>query len=75
MIKIQCLGCIWITYKSVYFLAKFGCHQCSSFDNIKVLIFGAFGFKTPIDVPQIVFWRVDLTLCMESYTSFDRSDL
>jgi len=35
--------------------AKFGLNRCSTFDNMKVLIFCAFGLKTPIHAPEIVF--------------------
>ena len=32
-----------------YYCAKFGCDRCSSFDNVKVSIFGAFGLNlTPL---------------------------
>jgi len=34
---------------------KFGWNHCSTFDNMKVLIFCAFGLKTPIHVPEIGF--------------------
>jgi len=40
---------------SLYHRAKFGCHRCSSFDNTKVSIFGAFGLKTPIHAPKLGF--------------------
>jgi len=33
--------------------AKFGWNGCSTFDNMKVLIFYAFGLKTPIHAPKI----------------------
>jgi len=37
------------------------------FDNMKVLIFCAFGLKTPIHAPKIVFfWGGDLTLLVGS---------
>jgi len=32
--------------------AKLGCNRCSFFDNMKVLISGTFGLKTPIHVPE-----------------------
>jgi len=31
-----------------YHCAKFGCDRCSSFDNMKVSIFGELNWKTPI---------------------------
>jgi len=44
----------------LWYCAKFGCDRCSSFDNVKVAIFGMFGFKMPIHAPKIVFfWRFD----------------
>ena len=36
-----------------YRYAKFGWNRCSTFDNIKVLIFCAFGLKTPFHAPKI----------------------
>ena len=33
--------------------AEFGWNRCSSFHNMKVLIFCAFGLKTPIHAPKI----------------------
>jgi len=36
----------------LYHSAQFGCDRCSSFDNTKVSIFGAFGLKTPIYAPK-----------------------
>ena len=40
--------------------AKFGWNRCSTFDNMKVLIFCAFGLKTLIHAPKIgVFWGFD----------------
>ena len=51
----------------LYRCAKFGLNRCSTFDNIKVLIFCAFGLKTPIHAPKIVFfWGGDLTPLVES---------
>ena len=41
--------------------AKFGWNRCSTFDNMKVLIFCAFGLKTPIHAPKIGFFWGDLT--------------
>jgi len=38
-------------FDSVYHCIKFGLNRCSSFDNMKVLIFIAFGLKMPIHVP------------------------
>ena len=37
----------------LYCCAKFGWNRCSTFDNMKVLIFCAFGLKTPIHAPKI----------------------
>ena len=37
----------------LYRWAKFGWNRCSTFDNMKVLIFCAFGLKTPIHAPKI----------------------
>jgi len=36
----------------LYRCAKFGWNRCSTFDNMKVLIFCAFGLKTPIHAPK-----------------------
>jgi len=45
----------------LYRCAKFGCDRGSSFDNMKVPIFRAFGLKTPIHAPKCVFFaRFDL---------------
>ena len=38
----------------LYRCAKFGWNRCSTFDNMKVLIFCVFGLKTPIHAPKIV---------------------
>ena len=35
----------------LYRCAKFGWNRCSTFDNMKVLIFCVFGLKTPIHPP------------------------
>jgi len=37
----------------LYRFAKFGLNRCLTFDNMKVLIFCAFGLKTPIHAPKI----------------------
>jgi len=37
----------------LYRFAKFGWNRCSTFDNMKVLIFCALGLKTPIRAPKI----------------------
>jgi len=37
----------------VYHCAKFGYDRCSSFDNMNVSIFGAFGWKEPIHASKI----------------------
>jgi len=53
----------------LYRCAKFGWNRCSTFDNMKVLIFCAFGLKTPIHAPKIgnailVFEKFEiLTIC------------
>ena len=44
---------VWWT---LYQCAKFGSNRSSSFDNIYVLAFCEFGFKTPIDAHFGVFW-------------------
>ena len=40
----------------LYRYAKFGWNRCSTFDNMKVLIFCVFGLKTPIHAPKIGFF-------------------
>jgi len=46
--------------RGLYHSAKFGYDRYSSFDNMNVLIFCAFGCKTPIDDPKIgVLWQFD----------------
>jgi len=43
----------------LYRCAKFGWNRCSTFDNMKVLIFCAFGLKTLIHAPKIgVLWVI-----------------
>jgi len=37
----------------VYLCAKFGLNRCSTFNNMKVLIFCVFGLKTPIHALKI----------------------
>jgi len=37
----------------LYRCAKFGLNCCSTFDNMKVLIFCVFDLKTPIHAPKI----------------------
>ena len=39
--------------RGLYRWAKFGWNRCSTFGNMKVLIFCAFGLKTPIHTPKI----------------------
>jgi len=56
-------GAYWDDPRSLlgglYRLAKFGRNRCSTFDNMKVLIFCAFGLKTPIHAPKIRgFWGI-----------------
>ena len=51
----------------LYRFAKFGLNRCSTFDNMKVLIFCAFGLKTPIRALKIgVFGGFD-SLNREQY--------
>jgi len=50
----------------LYRCAKFGLNRCSTFDNMKVLIFCAFGLKTPIHAPKIGFFGGDLTPLIRS---------
>ena len=51
----------------LYRCVKFGLNRCSTFDNMKVLIFCAFGLKTPIHAPKIgVFGGFD-SLSGEQY--------
>jgi len=47
-------------FGGLYHYANFGYDQCSSFDNMKVSILGAFGLKMPIHTCKIVFFD-DLT--------------
>jgi len=49
----------------LYRCAKFGWNRCSTFDNIKVVIFRAFGLKTPHHAPKILVFG-DLTLLVGS---------
>jgi len=49
-----CDACVRTTHDH-YHCAKFGWNQCSSFDNMQVLIFCEFGWKTPIHAPKMVF--------------------
>jgi len=54
-------------YSAVYRCAKFGLDRCSTFVNMKVLIFCAFGLKTPIHALKIgVFGGFD-SLSREQY--------
>jgi len=39
----------------LYRCAIFGLNRCSTFDNMKVLIFRVFGLKTPIHAPKLGF--------------------
>ena len=55
MVAIHCIGCLWAYLDhprrllgGLYHSAKCGCNQCSSFKNMKVQIFGTFGWKTTI---------------------------
>jgi len=49
----------------LYRFAKVGWNRCSTFDNMKVLIFCAFGLKTPTHAPKLGFW-VDFTPVVKS---------
>ena len=40
--------------RGLYHCAKFGYDRCSSFDNMNVSIFGAFGWKKPIHAQKPV---------------------
>jgi len=40
--------------RGLYHCAKFGFDRCSSFDNMNVSIFTAFGWKTPIHAAKIL---------------------
>ena len=51
----------------LYRCAKFGLNRCSTFDNMKVLIFCAFGLKTPIRAPKIGVLGGFDSLSMEQY--------
>ena len=51
----------------LYRYAKFGWNRCSTFNNMKVFIFCAFGLKMPIHAPKIgVFAGFD-SLSREQY--------
>jgi len=59
------LGFVWGTFGpptvsgGVYRSAKFGYDRCSSFYNMNISIFGAFGRKMSIHAPKIVFfWAI-----------------
>ena len=59
-----CFPHFWTTHEAhlVVFIGvqNFGWNPCSSFDNMKVWIFRAFGFKMPIHADKIgAFWRFD----------------
>ena len=51
----------------LYRCAKFGWNRCSTFDNMKVLIFCAFGLKTPIHASKIGFFEGFDPLSREQY--------
>jgi len=61
MAAVRHLGVDWGTFGPPS--AKFGCHRCSSFDNMKVWIFGTFGLKTPIYVPKVKVLGGNLPPC------------
>ena len=46
-------------FGGLYRCTKFVWNRCSSFDNIQVLIFSEFGFKTPIHAPKMGFSGFD----------------
>jgi len=46
-----CLDHPWRVLGGLYHCAKFGLNQCSSFDNMQVLVFCDYGLKTPIHAP------------------------
>jgi len=49
------LGHIWTTHREYLgvYQAKFGYDRYRSVDNMNVLVFYAFGWKTPIHTPKI----------------------
>jgi len=47
--------------------AKFGWNRCSTFDNMKFLIFCAFGLKTRIHAPEIRVLGGFYSLSWEQY--------
>jgi len=55
------LGAYWDNLRrsldGLYRCAKFGCNRCSSFDNMKLSIFGPFGLKRPIHAPKHLGFR------------------
>ena len=51
--------------KTTWWFVKYSWNCCSTFDNMKVLIFRMFGFKTHIHARKIVFWG-DLTPLVRS---------
>ena len=51
----------------LYRCAKVGLNRCSTFDNMKVLIFCAFGLKRPIHALKIVFFGGFDSLNREQY--------
>jgi len=61
MAAVRHIGLVWgilgppveSTWLSIY-AAKVGYDRCSSFDNMNVTMFGAFGWKTPIHATKIV---------------------
>jgi len=49
----ECLDHPRTVLGGLYYCANFGCDRCSTFDSIKVSIFGTFGSKMLIHVPII----------------------
>jgi len=50
-----CFMHVWTIYNEhlvAFITAKFGWNQCSSFNNMQVLIFSEFGLKIPIHAPN-----------------------
>jgi len=45
-------------FGNVYHCTKFGWNRCSSFDNMKFLMFITLGFKMPIQAPKMDFWGI-----------------
>ena len=63
-----CLG-VYLDHSGIlgglYYSANFGYNRLTSFDNMRVSKFGAFGRKTPVHAPKIAFG--DLTPKWKKY--------